>query len=86
MEEQTMKKEYNMALAKKKAEHLTQIYILMGKHVFGYRMAATIVGGRARLDKLIGEGCVQAEKRSSAQNGKVYCNAAQVLYYAKIAV
>lgn len=68
---------------KKKAEHLTQIYLLMGKHVFGYRMAASIVGGRARLDRLIGEGRVQAEKRSSAQNAKWYCNAAQVLFYAK---
>lgn len=68
---------------KKKAEHLTEIYLLMGKHVFGYRMAASIVGGRARLDRLIGEGRVQAEKRSTSQNGKWYCNAAQVLYYAK---
>ena len=68
---------------KKKAEHLTEIYLLMGKHVFGYRMAASIVGGRARLDRLIGEGRVMAEKRSSSQNGKWYCNAAQVLYYAK---
>lgn len=68
---------------KKKAEHLTEIYLLMGKHVFGYRMAASIVGGRARLDRLIGEGRVQAEKRSTSQNGKWYCNASQVLYYAK---
>lgn len=68
---------------KKKAEHLTEIYLLMGKHVFGYRMAASIVGGRARLDRLIGDGRVQAEKRSTSQNGKWYCNAAQVLYYAK---
>lgn len=67
-----------------KAEHLTEIYLLMGKHVFGYRMAASIVGGRARLDKLIGEGRVKAEKKSDAQNGKWYCNAAQVLYYAKL--
>jgi hypothetical protein len=68
---------------KKKSEHLTEIYLLMGKHKFGYRMAASIVGGRARLDRLIGEGRVMAEKRSSSQNGKWYCNAAQVLYYAK---
>lgn len=68
---------------RKKAEHLTDIYLLMGKHVFGYRMAASIVGGRARLDRLIGEGRVQAEKRSSSQNGKWYCNAAQVLFYAQ---
>jgi hypothetical protein len=68
---------------RKKAEHLTEIYLLMGKHVFGYRMAASIVGGRARLDRLIGEGRVMAEKRSASQNGKWYCNAAQVLYYAK---
>lgn len=76
---ETIEQIYN----RKKAEHLTDIYLLMGSHVFGYRMAASIVGGRARLDKLIGEGRVQAEKRSSSQNGKWYCNAAQVLFYAK---
>lgn len=69
---------------RRKAEHLTEIYLLMGRHVFGYRMAASIVGGRARLDRLIGEGRVQASKKSEAQNGKWYCNAAQVLYYAKL--
>lgn len=69
---------------RKKSEHLTQIYLLMGRHVFGYRMAASIVGGRARLDRLIGEGRIKAEKKSSAQNAKWYCNAAQVLFYAKM--
>lgn len=69
---------------RRKAEHLNEIYLLMGKHVFGYRMAASIVGGRARLDRLIGEGRVKAEKRSGAQNGKWYCNARDVLFYAKM--
>lgn len=67
----------------KKSDHLTEIYLLMSSHVFGYREAATIVGGRARLDRLIGEGRIQAEKKSEAQNAKWYCNAAQVLYHAK---
>lgn len=66
-----------------KSEHLTHIYLLMKDKKFGYRMSAEIVGGRARLDKLIGLGRVKAEKKSSAQNGKIYCNARDVLLNAK---
>lgn len=69
---------------RRRSEHLSEIYLLMGRHKFGYRMAANLVGGRTRLDRLIGEGRIQATKKSEAQNAKWYCNAAQVLFYAKL--
>lgn len=78
-----MMEEHDLYQDRKKSEHLTDIYLLMSGHVFGYRMAASIVGGRARLDRLIGEGRVKAEKKSMAQNAKWYCNAKDVLFYAK---
>lgn len=50
---------------------------------FGKTMAAKIVGGRTRLEKLVGEGKIRAEKRANVQNGKWMCNAGDVIYYAK---
>ncbi|WP_418894197.1 hypothetical protein [Limibacterium fermenti] len=50
---------------------------------FGQREAAKIVGGRTQLERLVAEGKVRAEKPSPAQNGKWYCNAGDVIYYAK---
>lgn len=63
---------------------LETIYRAMNDKVFGYRVAASIVGGRARLDKLICEGKIRAEKRSQSQNGKWRCNAADVLKHVRI--
>lgn len=56
----------------------------MNDKVFGYRVAASIVGGRARLDRLIIEGRIRADKPSVAQNGKWRCNASDVLKYVRI--
>ncbi len=50
---------------------------------FGQREAAKIVGGRTRLERLIAEGKIRAEKTSNAQNGKWFCNAGDVIFYAK---
>lgn len=50
---------------------------------FGQREAAKLVGGRTRLEKLIAEGRIRAEKRTMTQNGKWYCNAGDVLCYVK---
>lgn len=63
---------------------LHTIYHVMNDKVFGYRVASTIVGGRARLDRLIIEGKIRADKPSTAQNGKWRCNAADVLRNARI--
>lgn len=57
----------------------------MNDHTFGKRTSEKIVGGRARLERLIVEGKVRAEKQNSqAQNGKWMCNASDVLRFAKI--
>jgi len=50
---------------------------------FGKTMAAKIVGGRTRLEKLVGEGKIRAEKKAISQNGKWMCNAGDVIFYAK---
>jgi hypothetical protein len=71
---------YNEAEAR-----LETILRLMNGHTFGLRMSERLVGGRARLERLIVEGKVRAEKANkSAQNGKWFCNASDVLRYARI--
>lgn len=63
---------------------LDAIYHVMNDKVFGYRVAASIVGGRARLDRLIMEGRIRADKPCQKQNGKWMCNAADVLRHTRI--
>jgi hypothetical protein len=71
---------YNEAEAR-----LQTILRLMNDQTFGVRKAEKIVGGRARLERLIVDGKIRAEKvNTTAQNGKWYCNASDVLRHAKI--
>lgn len=66
-------------------ERLETIYRVMNRETFGLRTSERIVGGRARLLRLITEGHVRAEKvNGSAQNGKWQCNAGDVLRFARI--
>ena len=76
----------NVALPYNEAEaRLQTILRLMNDRTFGKRMSEQIVGGRARLERLIVEGKIRADKvNASAQNGKWQCNASDVLRYAKI--
>lgn len=68
-----------------KAARLDVIYRIMNKEVFGIRKAAKMVGGRVRLERLIIEGRIRAEKGNrNAQNGKWLINAADVLRFARI--
>lgn len=63
---------------------LLTILRVMNDKTFGFRFSEKIVGGRARLERLIIEGKVRAEKgNQNAQNGKWLCNASDVLRYAK---
>ena len=58
---------------------------LMNDKTFGLRFSEKLVGGRARLERLIVEGKIRAEKvNAQAQNGKWQCNASDVLRYAVI--
>jgi hypothetical protein len=64
---------------------LDVIYRVMNSETFGLNKATRIVGGRARLMRLIEEGKIRAEKvNATAQNGKWMCNAGDVLRYARI--
>jgi len=66
-------------------ERLQVILRLMNDQTFGLRKSEKIVGGRARLERLIVDGKIRAEKgNASAQNGKWFCNASDVLRYAKL--
>lgn len=69
-------------MMEKDSNHLVTIYRVMNMQVFGYRVSAKIVGGRARLDDLIMKGHIRAEKVCDKQNGKIRCNASDVLRYA----
>lgn len=57
---------------------------VMNSETFGLRTSERIVGGRARLMRLITAGSIRAQKvNGTAQNGKWQCNAGDVLRYAK---
>lgn len=57
--------------------------IVLNDKTFGQRESATIVGGRGRLFRLVGEGKIRAEKKpADKQNGRWYCNAYDVLKFA----
>ena len=67
------------------AARLETIYRVMNSETFGLRKAEKIVGGRTRLLRLIEEGKIRAKKTNGqAQNGKWFCNAGDVLRYARI--
>lgn len=64
---------------------LDTILRVMNGKTFGFRFSEKIVGGRARLEQLIVDGKIRAEKvNTKAQNGKWQCNASDVLRYARI--
>ena len=58
--------------------------IVMNDKTFGKGEAASIVGGVTRLKLLIKSNVIRTEKRSKKNNGKLYCNAWDVLKYAKL--
>ena len=64
---------------------LDVIYRIMNSETFGLKTSCRIVGGKARLLRLIEDGKIRAEKiNGMAQNGKWFCNASDVLRYARI--
>ena len=60
---------------------LANILIVMDRETFGQRKATSMVGGLGRLLQLIEEGKIRSDKPSNKQNGKWFCNAADVLRY-----
>ena len=58
--------------------------IVLNDKTVGRDQAADIVGGLSRLMKLVGKGLIRAEKRTNKQNGKWFCNAWDVIKWAKL--
>ena len=65
------------------AIHLENILMAMANKSFCKTTAAEIVGGRTRLVRLVESGEIRATKTSKQQNGRWYCNAADVLRHCK---
>ena len=65
------------------AIHLENILMAMANKSFCKTTAAEIVGGRTRLVRLVESGEIRATKTSKHQNGRWYCNAADVLRHCK---
>lgn len=51
---------------------------------FSKAVAAKIVGGEYRLEKLVSEGKIRMEKPTAKQNGKWYCNGGDVIQNIKL--
>lgn len=51
---------------------------------FSKAVAAKIVGGEYRLEKLVREGEIRMEKPTSKQNGKWFCNGGDVIQNTKL--
>ena len=62
---------------------LDNIMRVMAGEYFGQTKAASIVGGQKKLEHLIETGRIEAVKPKNSQNGKWYCNAAQVLMHCR---
>lgn len=61
------------------AEQLNAIFASTKETTFSKNTASIIVGGRSRLEKLVGERKIRATKQDERQIGKWLCNASDVL-------
>ena len=62
---------------------LENILNIMDGEFFSKDLAAKIVGGPKKLEDLIAAGKIEATKPTNSQNGKWFCNAAQVLKHCR---
>lgn len=62
---------------------LDSIIDVMSSETFSKDKSAHIVGGEKTLIRLIEAGKIESYKPANAQNGKWYCNAAQVLLHCR---
>ena len=62
------------------------IRIVFDKHQikFSKAVAAKLVGGEYRLEKLVTSGEIRMDKPTSKQNGKWFCNGYDVLRHVRI--
>lgn len=60
-----------------------QVVLKVAKGImFSKNVAQAFVGGRSRLERLVAENKIRAEKTTDKQNGRWECNADDVLKYA----
>lgn len=59
------------------------VLLAMQDITFSKDNAAMIVGGTKKLERLISQGKIRAEKRTPTQNGKWFCNGADVLMHCR---
>lgn len=60
-----------------------QVVLKVAKGImFSKNTAQAFVGGRSRLETLVAEKKIRAEKTTDKQNGRWECNASDVLRYA----
>ncbi|MDD3040147.1 hypothetical protein [Bacteroides sp.] len=64
------------------ADEINRIYSATKVITFSKNMAAEIVGGRRRLEDLVGHGKIEVDKPTAHQHGKWRCKADDVLRYA----
>lgn len=69
------KETYNEMLA----NEISRIYDATSCVMFSKNMAATIVGGRRRLEDLVGSGKIKVTKQTEHQHGIWRCRASDVL-------
>ncbi|WP_289683331.1 hypothetical protein [Paramuribaculum intestinale] len=62
---------------------LDNILNIMSGEYFSKDLSAKIVGGPKKLEDLIAAGKIEAHKPTNVQNGKWFCNAAQVLRHCR---
>lgn len=62
---------------------LDNILNIMSGEYFSKDLSAKIVGGSKKLEDLIAAGKIEAHKPTNVQNGKWFCNAAQVLRHCR---
>ena len=65
------------------AVQLENIFAVMSDESFSKDLSAKIVGGVKKLEDLIAAGAIEAHKPNNVQNGKWFCNAAQVLRHCR---
>ncbi len=66
----------------KLANEINRIYDATRELTFSKNMSAEIVGGRRRLEDLVGRGKIATDKPTAHQHGKWRCKASDVLRYA----
>lgn len=59
-----------------------QVVLKVAKGItFSKNVAQAFVGGRSRLERLVAENKIRAEKTTGKQNGRWECNGSDVLRY-----